>query len=215
MEEAIFEKCLADLAQIGYAEAISLFANNEPLLDPRLFDFLRRTAEVLPRAKSFLFTNGDLLDADVIRRLFANGLRKLCISRYEEDRREEMEHFVDYFGRERVTLQVTSEAEVSAAFHNFGGNVKHPGVNQHPVTQHGCRLPFTKTVVNTDGFLCLCCLDCYSDVAFENVMDKPLPKIFTENRKLNEIRATLKTSRTGLHLCETCSYGGGDYSVFG
>lgn len=213
MSEAVVEKCAADLAQIDYSEQISLVLNNEPLLDKRLCKFVRLLAKSAPKAKILLFTNGDLLDHKVLKDLFDAGLRLISVSIYDKDAVGRMEEYASCFGADRVRLSRTFDNDLSETFHNFGGNIKGDMVNQQKVIDRGCMLPFRQAVVTTDGFLGLCCLDCYSDVLFDNVMDKPLHDIFMNNVKLNAIRERLKTSRKGLSLCENCSYGGGYYRV--
>lgn len=213
MSEAVLEKCAADLARIDYSEQISLVLNNEPLLDRRLCKFVRLLAKSVPKAKVLLFSNGDLLNHQVLRDLFDAGLRLISVSIYDRGAVDRMEEYVRCFGADRVRLSRTFDDDLSATFHNFGGNIKGDMVNQRKVTNRGCMLPFRQAVVTTDGFLGLCCLDCYSDVLFDNVMDKPLYEIFINNAKLNAIRERLKTTRKGLPLCENCSYCGGYYRV--
>ena len=162
----------------------------------------------------FLFTNGDLLNREILEDLFDAGLQKLSISVYDKTAWDEMQQYVRCFGPNRVGLTPVFEWNLGTEFHNYGGNIGGNGVKQQPAVDRGCMLPFRKAVVTADGFLSLCCLDCYSDVVFDNVMDRSLHDIFIGNEKLVAIRRKLETTRKGLPLCEKCSYGGDDYTVF-
>ncbi len=69
MSEALFEDILRQLAEIRYAQGVSLYSNNEPLLDTRLPEFAALARERLPHARLKLYTNGTLLTLDMFRQL--------------------------------------------------------------------------------------------------------------------------------------------------
>ena len=73
MKQEVFEKCLSDLAEINYCNALSLYNNNEPFIDKRLVAFFSQASATLPGAKLFLFSNGDLLDSTVLKNCFDAG----------------------------------------------------------------------------------------------------------------------------------------------
>lgn len=213
MKQEIFEKCLFDLTQINYCNALSLYNNNEPFMDKRLVDFIRQASATLPSAKLFLFTNGDLLDYTILKNCFDAGLQLLQISVYEEANIDRMKQFQKCFGKSKVQLLMQLRHASIEKFHNYGGAVLNSAVNQL-VPKCGCMLPFRKAVVNAQGIVGLCCVDFFNDVQFENVADRSLVDIFRDNSNLNKIRDILRSGRRGLTVCEKCSYNGNDYDVF-
>lgn len=213
MKDEVFEKCIADLSSIHYQNAISLYNNNEPFIDKRLIRFLQHTSPNLPHAKLFLFTNGDLLDQDTLKRSFDAGLQLLFISVYEKARLGHMRLFQKQFGKYRIRLLEQYRHAAVNHFHNYGGGIAHSQVCQH-VPDNGCALPFKKLVVDARGNVGLCCVDFYNEIKFENVMRQSLVEIFTHHPALNNIRSILRTSRNGIPLCSRCSYPGHDYDVF-
>ena len=62
MEEDIFFTIIDQLRAMDYHGHISLFSNNEPLLDGRILKFVELTKKLLPNAPQHLCTNGILLD---------------------------------------------------------------------------------------------------------------------------------------------------------
>jgi MoaA/NifB/PqqE/SkfB family radical SAM enzyme len=212
MKQAVFEKCLYDLAKIEYRNALSLYCNNEPFLDKRLVDMLRQTSKALPGAKLFLFSNGDLLDLLVLRDCFDAGLQLLEISVYEESSVAKLQQYQKHFGDSKIKLLMQFQTS-NGCFHNYGGGVLVGSVNQK-VTDRGCMLPFSKMIVTASGAVGLCCVDFFNDFKFGNVMDNSLVDIFMNNADLNAIRGILSSGRIGLEVCGKCSYNGSDYDVF-
>jgi len=206
MERRIFEKILYDLKAVNYSGLIGPFANNEPLMDRRMVSFIRMIRDILPSAQSYLFTNGDLLEKDILQKLFDAGLRRIFISVHSGERFEHFLQMVEIFGQGRITLTSTFEMDKKRAFHNRGGSIRSEIVDQTDFSDQGCCLPFRQAVINPDGDLYLCCCDFYYDVVFDNVKDRSLVDIFLNNRQLNAIREQLSlNSRKGLTLCEGCS----------
>ncbi|MCK7495046.1 MAG: radical SAM protein [Comamonadaceae bacterium] len=70
MDREVFEKILSDLRAAGYDGLIGPFVNNEPLMDKRMASFIGMITRELPSARSYLFTNGDLLDRERLHGLF-------------------------------------------------------------------------------------------------------------------------------------------------
>jgi len=209
MSEDVFEKILLDLKAIDYSGLIGPFVNNEPLLDKRITYFIKRISIVLPKAGSYLFTNGDLLDMALLRSLFEAGLRKIFISAHSDGRTGDFIEMLRHFGEKRVSLMKFTEVDKTEAFHNRGGSIKSDIVKQTLFPDEGCCLPFRQIVINPDGAVFLCCCDFYYDEAFDTVIRRSAVDIFLKNKKLNEIRERLaRKTRRGLALCEHCSVPG-------
>lgn len=204
MDKALFEKIIYDLRRMNYSEMIGLFVNNEPLLDTRIPAFIKIIRDVVPSAKSYLFTNGDLLDMSLLTELFNSGLHHIIISVHTMERISEFQEMVNRFGNDRVVIYDVFNLDKTRNFHNRGGSIKSPIVSQKRV-EGGCFLPFRQIVINPSGDVFLCCCDFYYDVTFDNVKDRDLEEIIYHNKKLNIIRERLMTTRKGLKLCEKCS----------
>jgi radical SAM protein with 4Fe4S-binding SPASM domain len=70
MDDALFEKVLAELAERPEVETVIPMLQNEPLLDKRLFDRLRAVKErTRGRVTTELVTNGALLTDEVVERI--------------------------------------------------------------------------------------------------------------------------------------------------
>lgn len=78
MPEELFYKIIDELAEMEYKGYLSLFSNNEPLLDTRILDFLAYAVEKLPDAVHAMYTNGMLLTKEIFK---AYGITQLSCDR--------------------------------------------------------------------------------------------------------------------------------------
>ncbi len=82
MPSALFEKIIEDLCEIPRLHRFQLspFKVNEPLMEPRLYDFLESIQTKLPNAIITLTTNASLLNESHIKNLSKQNLGYLWIS---------------------------------------------------------------------------------------------------------------------------------------
>ncbi|MBP5745727.1 MAG: radical SAM protein, partial [Lachnospiraceae bacterium] len=64
MEDDLFYKIIDQLADWGFKGHLTLYGNNEPLLDTRIVEFHKYCREKLPEAFLFMSTNGLILTID-------------------------------------------------------------------------------------------------------------------------------------------------------
>ena len=77
--EDIVAKVLSEIRNYN-VKRISLFSNNEPLMDLRIYEFVKMTSTMLPNVEITLSTNGILLSEQVVNKLYENGLTTFYIS---------------------------------------------------------------------------------------------------------------------------------------
>ncbi len=73
-------KQLIDEMTYHPVKRISLFENNEPLIDKRIYEFVNYAHDKLPHVELTLSTNGRLLTKEVIDKLYLSGLTTLYVS---------------------------------------------------------------------------------------------------------------------------------------
>ena len=79
MDPALFHRIVDELAETR-PRRISLYLMNEPLLDPRLPDFIRYASAKVPDATTLVTTNGSPLDESCARALLESGLKRIKVS---------------------------------------------------------------------------------------------------------------------------------------
>ena len=78
----LFEKIAGELQSVTYDGWIALHNYNEPLANPRLQDELSWIQRVVPRAKTSIFTNGDLLTDERLNVLIGCGVAYVRVTLY-------------------------------------------------------------------------------------------------------------------------------------
>lgn len=80
LDIALFNKILTDLSTIAYDRRIGLNLYNEPLADPIILERIKAIRDRLPRAQIYFYSNGDYLNAKLLKELEKAGLNELFIS---------------------------------------------------------------------------------------------------------------------------------------
>lgn len=80
MDKAMFEKLLADLREIDYAERISLVGMNEFFMHEENFGYLERIKQVLPKCFIQIYSNGDYLTREYLERAERAGVDLIVVS---------------------------------------------------------------------------------------------------------------------------------------
>lgn len=82
MEDAVFEKIVAELEARGFAGEIYMFGQNEPLLDKKIFERIHEMKRRVPKGKIILISNFTRFPSQAIERLLALPLERLTTSIY-------------------------------------------------------------------------------------------------------------------------------------
>ncbi|HEY9774836.1 MAG TPA: radical SAM/SPASM domain-containing protein [Planktothrix sp.] len=212
MDWDTIERVVFNLRDLDFAGRISWFWINEPLLDKRLFDILKFTREQCPRAFLSIITNGDLLNEKTQGKLFESGLDGLRISVYDDKTLAKMNELPR---SDRVVMLDMRNPD--SHLENRAGNILQNRdlfeSDKLGRIKSFCARPFEQLVIDTQGQVVLCCADMYSDVVMGDATKDRLEDIWN-NERFEQYRNTLNESgRSGLKLCESCSYSGGSHAV--
>lgn len=207
MDEKLFESIILQLASIQYKGRVSLFSNNEPLLDKRIVNFAKFTYEQLPDACKLIYTNGTLLNKDIFFRLM-EYLNILCIDVYYDDNiyleltNELIEIFkcclMDINLQKKVMVQFINRKAIR---NNRGGQSK----NRHNIYQvkATCMLPYVQMIVRPDGKLSLCCNDALGRYTLGDLNKEGLIEAWN-NKNYKNIRERIYDSRQNIEFCKYC-----------
>lgn len=78
IRDEVFHNVLRQLASINYNKVICLHLYNEPLEDREYFiNRLKQVKAYLPKSKFEVYTNGDYLNNDYVRELYASGCARI------------------------------------------------------------------------------------------------------------------------------------------
>jgi len=206
MSEELFDSIINQLADLDYSGTLSLFSNNEPLLDARLLKFAELTRKKLPKAYTYLYTNGILLTQNKLIVLL-KYMDHIHINNYNVDRSLIMPIQIVHqsllemkLPLHKVTIHLRN---INQVLSTRGGSSPNKAIKA-PVTC-GCILPFSQLIIRPDGKVSFCCndvLQCITlgDLARQNVIDV----------WHNELRRThcdeLLRTRKNHPLCKKCDF---------
>ncbi len=206
MPDELFRAIVDELAGMEYRHAVSLFSNNEPFLDARIYDFAEYAKSRLPSAQIVLYTNGSLLNAERYRRII-DSLDILVIDNYCRDYAlnpnvEEIARYIDLHPElwNRTEIKIRYENEVLTT---RGGQA--PNARRKPAAplRIGCLLPTRQMIVRPDGKLSLCCNDALGTVTIGDVSAGGLAAAWN-SETARTIRRNVLHSRDCFEICRGC-----------
>lgn len=207
MKEEVFKKIIDELADLDYTGEISLFSNNEPLLDDRVVKFHKYAREKLPKARIHMFTNGTLFNLELFKELIPY-LDELIIDNYVQNLTliKPVKEIHDYILenpdlKRKVTIVLRKRDEILTS---RGGDA--PNRKDVPSYEgETCALPFEQMIIRPDGKVSLCCNDpigknTLGDVSINSLVDVWYGAEYTQIRKLLEMG---RENCTHCKFCDT------------
>lgn len=217
MPEALIEKILRELAEIGFANRLSLYCNNEPFLDKRIVEIVARARRMVPKAYLEIKTNGTMLTVEKVLEVFNAGLDILYINDYVSDgqpspriaalRKElgALQRFreLDETGRDSLHRIVIATRNVHDVLYNRAGTAPNTQdrLPAEPL-RDSCFRPFEMFTVNPAGLVAVCSDDVYFRTPMGNVNDQSILEIWNSPRWQEMRQRLLRGERA--HYPSTC-----------
>ncbi len=205
MTPELFNSIMNQLAELDYTGRVALYSNNEPLLDPRIFEFAAQARRALPKAHVYLFTNGTLLTLEKFVRLIPN-LDTLVIDVYysgEEGLPENIRPIAEYC-TEHEELQTKVKIQLidrHAIRNNRGGKSKNRCETHHFACP--CDFPFIQLVIRPDGKVSLCCNDGTGEYTMGDLKSERIVDVW-RGEKFQRIREAGRNTRRATGKCLNC-----------
>lgn len=204
MTKELFEKIINELVDINYEGYLSIFSNNEPLLDVRLYDFIQYAKEKLPKATHCLYTNGTLLDEEKYLKL-TKYLDYLVIDNYDDDLNllANVAPIVEKYKDEPSTCKVSVLMRKKNQVLLTRGGV---APNREMVSRFvsSCILPFMQLVIRPDGEISRCCQDALAKTTLGDVSKNTISEVWS-NEEYQEFRQLISQhGRNSVDFCKNC-----------
>ncbi len=205
MEMSLFKKIIDELHEIDYSGHISLFSNNEPLLDDRIVEMNYYVRDMLPKASLYLFTNGIRLTIELLEQLLMY-LDELIIDNYSVNLNmiKPVKEIYDYIAdkpemKKKVTIIIRDPQEVLTT---RGGDAP----NRNSIVSYAketCALPFRQMIIRPDGKVSLCCNDPLGKETLGDLSKQGILEVWYGDR-YNKIRDKIADGRGKLQHCIGC-----------
>lgn len=200
MSVELFEKIINDLKKIKYNGIISLYSNNEPLLDERIYGFIKYIKENLPEARQELYTNGLLLNSDKLDAL-SSMLDRLVIDIYSEESKLplNMKWLETYPQKDNVIAVMRNKHQILTS--RAGTS---PNKNNTASYKSFCIYPFRQMIVRPDGKISKCCHDAYGQYTLGDLNVQSVDEIW-HGKKFEELRKKMvNKGRCSIESCRKC-----------
>lgn len=202
----VIEKILKELVSIDYNGSIRLHHVNEPMLDKRIYDIIKTIKRYSKNIITEMTSNGDLINEEVLFKLYESGLDKLNLSAYED---ESMSRFLNM--KKKWNFHIHDMRPSPHTYNKLTNQAGYIDLNQKVVSlkikkviNNMCNLPFQQLVIGANGKVALCCEDMYKISNFGDVHTDSLLNIWN-NEKFTHYRKELKKrNRKNLDLCKDC-----------
>lgn len=98
MEWSLFEKVVSELASESHPSLILFELHNEPLMDKRIFDWIKHIKSLSPDKHCVIVTNGELLDQFSAMEILQSNLDRLAVSlnAYTKETYERINNGLEY-----------------------------------------------------------------------------------------------------------------------
>lgn len=207
MSDETIDKVINGLKEISFKGTIFPQVNNEPFLDKRMPDILRKIKSELPKCKIVIITNGTVLTGEKLLHL-ASYIDECVINDYSE-RYALSEHIRDIYRfvkthREdfkdvNVIINRRYSHEILATRAGSAPNKKKKNNN----VSAPCIYPFSDMIIFPNGNVGICCNDCFETTSFGNVNEEALVKIWRSESYKN-VRKAMEKGREVIAFCQNC-----------
>lgn len=204
MPMELFKKIIIQLEKMKYANAINLFSNNEPLLDPFLQERLKFTREHLPYAYIFIFTNGLMLTPEKLLQLLPY-LDFIHINNYNTvpqllPGHQKLQDTLinNHISPDKAEIHLRNISECLSTRSGQSQNRKDTAVLYSP-----CILPFSQMVIRPSGKVSFCCNDAYGLYTMGDISSESLTDIWY-GKAFEKSRANILKSRSCQAPCKDC-----------
>jgi len=196
------EKVLKELGEFGFKGTIFPFCYSEPLVDPRMFKILEMIRGFVPLARPWLYTNGFMLNDEMVRELDEYGVKRLCVSIYTPEEGKRMRGII-----KRMRGEVKMELR---AYRRYPMNERMNDKMDWPDREllnlkTPCPSPLRYLTIDSGGNVIICCHDFLKKHIFGNVKDETLAQIIRKEETIRAFEELSAGKREGYFLCARCT----------
>jgi len=209
ISDELYRSIIDQLADWNYKGHLTLYGNNEPLLDTRIVELHKYARQKLPDSFIFMSTNGLILTLDKVREI-QPYVNQIIINNYSNEMKlhDNIQVIYDYvkehpdeFSNVEIIIQMRYLQEVLT---NRAGSAPNKQATEKVITQT-CLLPFTDLWITPNGKVGLCCCDNLEVTDYGDLNTTPLKEIW-EGKKLMAARRAIAQGRQNLPFCKHCDF---------
>ncbi len=199
---------------------ITLYGNNEPLLDPTIVDKINYVKQKLPFLYVYISTNGLLLE-QYIDQLYSSNIDCLYIQAYTEDIYEKITYLLQQknyqYDNGSYTTSALSKIYIVPRF-----NTKYKLINRagqayvsNDIQNMCCICLFTDLVITSKGNIQMCTFDALGETMFDNIQNYQTLESLWYSKKYKQKRYDmLRYGKFGFDVCKKCDINNNQYRLY-
>ena len=209
IDDDLYKNIIDQLADWGYKGHLTLYGNNEPLLDTKIVERHKYAREKLPESFIFMSTNGLILTIDKVKEV-APYINQLIINNYSMEMKlhKNIQELYDYvkanpeeFKDLDIQIQMRYLQEVLT---NRAGSAPNKKATEK-VIKETCLLPFTDMWIMPNGKMGLCCCDNFETTDFGDLTKMSLKEAWG-SPQFQAVRKKIAEGRQNYPFCKHCDF---------
>lgn len=198
-----FKIILNQLQDINYRGRMSYHFYGEPLLHPKLIEFVTLTKTILPDVRPEIFSNGTYLTKEKFHSLKAAGVQKFTVTKHKGfetiafdetflSLSDEDKKMVKYYTHEQLT------------FTSRGGLVDAGKKIEEPLKKM-CLIPQCSLIITKDGNVLSCYEDYQEKNTMGNIFEEHIKDIWNKPIYVKQREDLKKGLRHLYEVCKSCN----------
>lgn len=179
------------LAKYDFAGQIAFHNYCEPLIDPRLFEFIGYARQRCRRSDIYIWTNGFYLNQTMADELVSAGVTNIRVSAYSQSEFERLS---------KIKLEIPFtvwKARLDDRLNMYEASINDTG--------KPCFAPLNEIIVAREGCISLCCLDWRRIYRFGNLYEQTFEQVLSSGQ-LQGVYARLSKGERFLDICKRCGW---------
>ena len=215
IDSSLHSKLIDQLQSLNYRGVIRYSGFVEPLLDKNIYNLIKEVSQKIPKC-SEIVTNGDVLNAKRLRKLFESGLSTILISVYdgpEDAKKFEKMCLDENLNKEQFVIRhryYSEEKDFGLTISNRAGMMKNAEYNIQPLEKSlnlKCYYPSYTFFMDYNGDVLMCPHDWGKKIILGNMKKDNFLNIWTSKRAIT-IRKKLNKSDRNFSPCNVCDVKG-------
>lgn len=190
LPQKVVYSVLECMREYNFKGLIAFHIYNEPLIDPRLFLFLRKVTERLSQSEILIWTNGYYLNQVMVDELTAAGVTSLVVTAYSQTEWERIN---------KLDVKIPLEVKQVVLDDRLAIYDKKPTVEDRTP----CFAPLNDICITARAMVGLCCMDWKSSYSFGDLTQQSLDEILAQSEVFRIYRELSRGCRV-YDICKVC-----------
>lgn len=190
---------LEELGAYDFDGTFYPFNYSEPMIDPRMFWIVAMAKQIMPKIKVVTYTNGFMIDEQMIKEMLDVGFNRINISVYTPEEGVFFRKILKKFPNNREVLRAIQRWPMDQQMNDKVFWDKEINLKR------SCPAPYKFITINSFGEVVLCCHDWQRKHVLGNIKEESLRHILTKPEVIEMYYNLINGNRKPYWLCSRCN----------